>query len=442
MNVPGPSPEGKSVHTIPSPLRASFWDVAFYSLMVGLGETYIVAFVLALGFSEQASGMLATLPLLIGSIVQLFAGAGIKVLGSHRRWVLICATLQAVFLGSLAILGLLRPNPAGDSVWLVFLLVTLYWTFGMSAGPSWNSWIGSIVPVSSRASFFAIRTRIGQLFTVFGLVITGLWLHYWEAGEWKLQVFAGLFIISALSRLVSVYFLSRHPEGENIRPTTGLRLLLKADGFRWLRERRTSIIILFLLTTHFSINVSGPYFNAYLLKALHLDYLHYMLLISASFVTRVLTGGWLQRLANQHGSTSLAHLGALLIIPTPALWIFGDSFFYMLLLQVYTGLAWGCHELGVTLMLLDKQDHEERARLLTLTTLLNAVAMFAGSTFGYWMLAHEVLLPTHYHHIFAASTLLRIVPFFILPLIGDSHLRLTPWLRSAVGSWFRPSRPN
>jgi hypothetical protein len=47
--------------TLHRDLRASLGDGAFYSLMVGLGETYLVAFALSLQASEIAAGLLAAM---------------------------------------------------------------------------------------------------------------------------------------------------------------------------------------------------------------------------------------------------------------------------------------------------------------------------------------------------------------------------------------------
>ena len=46
-------------------LAKSLWDGVFFSLMVGLGETYLPAFALALGHGEVLAGLVATVPMLV-----------------------------------------------------------------------------------------------------------------------------------------------------------------------------------------------------------------------------------------------------------------------------------------------------------------------------------------------------------------------------------------
>jgi hypothetical protein len=88
-----------------------------------------------------------------------------------------------------------------------------------------------------------------------------------------------------------------------------------------------------------------------------------------------------------------------------------------------TGFAWGCHEPGVTLMMMDKHSHHERHNLLTITQLLNATAMVFGSWVGYLLLGAGVPTAADYGRLFALSSILRFLPFLVLPQLGDSRLR-------------------
>ena len=89
------------------------------SVMVGIGETYLPAFVLAISSSQLACGLVSTVPMLIGAVLQLCAPWAVRQLGSYRRWVVLAAVVQAVgFLPLLvaAIVGVM-------SVTTIFLVV-------------------------------------------------------------------------------------------------------------------------------------------------------------------------------------------------------------------------------------------------------------------------------------------------------------------------------
>src|SRR5688572_22512512 len=138
--------------------------------MVGLGETYIAAFVLAAGLGEVAAGLIATLPALAGAVFQLVTPFAVRVLHSYRRWVVACAALQALALAPLAFggwrghVGLLS----------VALAAVAYASFGMATGPAWNAWVTTIVRPEIRKRFFARRARLCHVALFAGMAVGGL----------------------------------------------------------------------------------------------------------------------------------------------------------------------------------------------------------------------------------------------------------------------------
>src|ERR1700677_4597952 len=62
-------------------LCSSTGDGVTFSLMVGLGETYLPAFVLALGLGDVAAGLITTVPLAAGAVLQLVSPAGVRWFG-------------------------------------------------------------------------------------------------------------------------------------------------------------------------------------------------------------------------------------------------------------------------------------------------------------------------------------------------------------------------
>src|SRR6185436_5732729 len=83
-----------------SPLRRDLCRVyaegVAWSVMVGIGETYFPAFALALGMGEVGSGLIATLPLLAGGVLQLVTPYGVDRLRSRRTWASACAYTQTL----------------------------------------------------------------------------------------------------------------------------------------------------------------------------------------------------------------------------------------------------------------------------------------------------------------------------------------------------------
>lgn len=118
-------------HTLPPSevlkrdLRYSVGDGSAYGLMVGAGETYLQAFVLAIGMGEVFAALIATLPQLIGSLLQLTSPLAIKAIGSHKWWVVTCASVQALCFVPLIL-----------AAWAGYVSQGCFWSSPHSTGPA------------------------------------------------------------------------------------------------------------------------------------------------------------------------------------------------------------------------------------------------------------------------------------------------------------------
>ncbi|MEI8021990.1 MAG: hypothetical protein WCH39_27515 [Schlesneria sp.] len=171
---PTPNPLLPPETALKRDLRLSIGDGAAYGVMVGVGETYLQTFVLEIGKGEIFAALIATVPQLIGSLLQLMSPTAVRMMGSHKWWVVLCAGFQglcfiplilAAWFGSIS-------EPA------VLLVASLYWATSLGAGPAWNTWQGTIVPRDIRARFFAKRARLCQLATLAGFLGGGFALKW------------------------------------------------------------------------------------------------------------------------------------------------------------------------------------------------------------------------------------------------------------------------
>src|SRR5262245_48063281 len=114
-------------------LKLSTRDGAWYCVMCAAGEYNIAPFGVAIGLSSAAAGLLDTVPKLCGSLLQLTSHAAVMRLGSHRRWIVIAATAQALIFIPLAIAALLGSMPTA----LLFALAAVYWGVAWACGNTW-----------------------------------------------------------------------------------------------------------------------------------------------------------------------------------------------------------------------------------------------------------------------------------------------------------------
>lgn len=426
-------------------LKAMNADGFSFSVMVGIAETYVPAFVLSRGLGDLTAAMVATVPVLLGSVLQLFAPLLLARLGSYRRFVVTTATIQACSMLTLMGLAFLKTVPA----WSVFLPTTVYWAAGLATGPAWNTWVEKLVPARIRSGFFARRSRLCHVGVLAGLISGGLLLRWSTAHGSTTTVFAVLFGIGAVGRFISARMLARQTEVLPERTIAqrsrenGSRITtydaLASIGNRFLTAVRTirrpgpaGRLVFFLMAVQTAVHVSGPYFNPFMLRILQLSWVDYMGLLSLGFIGKMMSLPWAGRFANRWGADKLLWLGSVGIVPISVLWYFSQSIWFLGCVQILSGLVWGCYELAMLLQFFRQIPGERRVAVLTFYNLGNSAAMVAGTLIGAVVVNQLGRTHNAYIAVFVASGVMRFAALLALPERSSAVLTT----KSALRTWF------
>lgn len=401
-------------------LLVSTADAVVFSVMVGCGETYIPAFALALGLGPVAAGMLASLPVLVGALVQLVTPLAVARLGTNLGWCVACTTVQ-----SLSFVPLVAWAIRGHAtLWELLLAASVYWSAGMAGGPAWNTWIGTIVPEKMRTAFFAQRNRLGQFGVFVGFVAGGLLLQFGESRGLTLLAFGAIFAAAGACRLVSTLLLA---SGREMRPPAAPAST--GDGTPSIASRLhravatmarspSGPLVAYACALAFAAHFSGPYFTPYMLRERGFSYHAFMLVMATQFLAKAIALPWLGHLGSRLGSVRLLRIGGLTVIPLTLLWLVSANVWYLMGVQVLAGGAWAAYELGLALLFFDAVPHEERTAVITAYNLGLAIATVAGAASGGLLL--RALGENHvaFYAVFVVSSLLRLAT---IPLLRRVH---------------------
>jgi len=418
-------------------LAWSMKDGAASSMMIGLGETYIPAFVLAIGLAETSAGLIVTIPILAGAILQLVAPAAVTALGSHKKWVVGCAVAQSCVFFALTIAAL--TGALGTIA--AFTIAAVYWGCAMAGGSAWNTWVSTLIPGRVRIRFLSRRTRWVQAFTMAGFLVAGITLKSAQdlggdsnQNPWILRAFAGLFALAFVARLLSAWFLSRQsepvPVPHNQRQVPVSQLLLR------LRRSPDGKLILYLVMAQAATQVAAPYFTPFMLRQMHLDYGTYAALVATAFMARVMSLPLLGRFAERSGANRLLLACGVAMAPMSVMWVFAyQNMPALFALQTLSGVVWGGFELASSLLIFERIAPAERTSVLTTFNLSNAAALVTGSLLGgaiFEAMGHSF---QGYLVIFALSSLLRTLTIsLLLPAAGSVERPLIQPAR-------RPAKP-
>ncbi len=383
-------------------LRLSLIDAFLCSLMVGVGETYLPAYVLSIGLNEVFAGILASLPLVSGAFLQLFTPKGVKKIGSHKSWVVASTALQAM-----AFLPLVYFSDQGSpNFWTLFLILTLYWAANFAVGPAWNYWMGHLIPQEHACEYFAKRARISQIALLIGVVGGGICLHNKvELGPFS-SVFGLIFFLGFLCRIGSSLLLSAHHFQRDW--TSGQKYCGLKDSLKLFMKcgvKRKFLLSFFPL--QIAVYLSSPFVTPYLLAQVKLDYASYMGSLAAALIGKILMMTAIQKRQDSVDPFKLFMWGLILICPSPILWSLSQNYSYIITLQLMAGMAWACYEVGLSLIFFRDLKSEEKIPLLTVYNILSAAGIIVGTAIGGKLLMMFGMTSFGYMSVFAIGGFLR-----------------------------------
>lgn len=410
---PQPNNGNGEARRLRSDLRASIIDGAAFGGMVGFGETYIAAFALAIGLGEMSAGMVSSLPLIAGGLMQLTSPRAVRLLGSHQRWVVICAFVQALTFIPLLIAALIGSINSAALV----CVVSIYWGAGLATGPAWNTWIGTLVPRPIRARYFANRTRISQVCVFLGFLIGGAVLQSQSALGRGLVGFALLFALATICRLISAWMLMRH--SEPIPVPSNMHGIAWKRVFHHLRASSGGKLLVYLFGVQAAVQMSGPYFTPFMLKKLDFNYVELSGLFSIAFLAKVISLPIWGRIAKRIGARNLLWIGGVGIVPIGGTWVISQNYAWLALMQSFSGVFWAGYELAFFLLFFESIAEDERTSVLTIYNLLNTAAWVAGSLIGGALLLHFEMSFNGYLTVFGCSSLCRLAVLVLLARVPN-----------------------
>lgn len=381
--------------------------------MVGLGEAYLPAFALAAGMGQVSSGLVATVPMLFGAILQLAAPWLVRRVRSHRRWVVSCVVCQGL---SLLILPLVSVHQSAVG-WVIYAAATLYWAAGLSTGPAWNTWIESLVPRRLRTQYFGRRGRISYAAVLGGFLAGGVALQMGHARGAELSAFFFLFVAAAFARFASARFLSRQSEPYEGRITD--RRVGWSELVSQVAGQPSGRLLAYLLAAQVAVQISGPYFVPFMLRELNVSYLQLSALVATVFVGKFAllpVWGWLVK---RIGPRRLLVWSALAIVPMSSCWLLCQRVPYLLGLQFVAGGMWSAYELATQLMFIEAIPTEKRTSLLTVYNVGNAAAMAVGTIIGAAVLTVCPIRFVGYLSIFWLSGVGRLLALTLLTRVDE-----------------------
>lgn len=358
--------------------------------MGGVSESYFSAFAIFLKASAPQVGLLASLPPLLASFVQLFSVWLRQMTGVRKGIIVAGAVLQIAALFAIATIPHLFP---GHAFPILLVAVVLYFIGPNLGAPLWASLMGVLIPETVRGRFFARRNRLSSIASFSALITAGIVLQLFDMAALTYAGFLCIFMIGMAARSVSAWHLHRIEEPAARESTASEDR--EADGIptpTFLRTHPNFLrFSLFFACMQFAVAISGPFVVVYLLRDLDYSYLQLTCNTAASVLVQFLVLNRWGRLGDLFGNRIILRVTGFSVPIIPFLWVLSTDFWYLILVQAISGLVWSGFSLSASNFLFDLTPAQKRGGMMAFHNLLSSVAVFVGASLGGWL---ALTLPT------------------------------------------------
>ena len=389
-------------------LSYSILDGTFAASMIGFGESFFAAFAVFLKANNIHLGLLSSLPLLLGSLAQLFSNQLIKRFNSRKALVVSAALLQGLMYIPVALVyffGTLK-------VEYLILFACLYWIFGMILGPAWNSWMGDLVDEQKRGAYFGRRSKFTGSATFISYMIAGYILQkFSHSTMMQYAGFVTLFCLALSARMLSVTFLIKkyEPPYQTVKSAefTFIQFIKQA------RFRNYGLFVLYLSVMNAAVYISAPFFTPYMLYDLKMDYITFTIVNAAAIISKLFFVPVWGKASDRFGTRKVLSLTGFLMPLAPLLWVISGNVYYLITIQIYSGFIWAGFEIASFNFVFDTTTPQKRARGIAYYNVINGVSIFAGSIVGALAVHYNHLFQSRYFLVFIMSGIIRYIASFV-----------------------------
>src|SRR3989338_4029595 len=370
-------------------LSDSIKDGCAHAAMLGFGEAYIAPFAIFLGMGGLVIGLLASLPLFLGSFAQVLSVYFLDRHPHRKLMVVTPAALQALTWIPLFFLPLIFLR---HQVLFLIGFSMIYYSLASFIAPAWNSWMGDLVSPTIRSGYFGHRDRLRTFFQLAGILIAGVSLNIAKNRDHEIGGFGWIFGLALLARMVSVYYLNRVRE-------PGYRLPADEETFSFFKFLRRSLhnnfgrFTLFMAFMIMTMSIAGPFFALYMLRDLQFSYLQFTAATTMVIMTQALTFYNWGRLGDKFGNRKILKMTGLTIPIIPFLWLMSTRFEFILMIQALAGILWGGLTLSAANFIFDAVTPVKRARCVAYYNVLINSGTLIGAGLGGVM---AISLPTEF----------------------------------------------
>lgn len=400
-------------------LKFSILDGAFFSLMMGFGEYYLSAYILLLGATSFEIGIFGTLPAFFASVVQIWAPNLMHHFRSRKKTILAVSWVRTIIWLAIIFAWLMK----SISVEIVTLATSIYFSMIFIGSVPWTSWMGDLVDDKERNRYFAVRNRISTAMMVIGIVIGGIILQYFE--NQNLTGFIIIFIAAFIFSAASVLFLSKKQDVlyiENLKDELNLK-----EFTRNITKNNFGKFTIYNTILNFALYIASPFFIAYQIKILNMNYIEIMVAQAAFLSAKVLFFKAWGIVTDKYGNVKVLSLSTILVSLLPFLWFYAHTAVQVYLINIFSGIAWAGFELLAFNYIYENVEPQKIGKFTSYMTFYKGFGILLGGLAGTILFFNNTNFSETFFGILFISGFFRIISsiYFMREVSGNKDHK--PW---------------
>lgn len=382
--------------TLEKDLRAILLECKAASVTQNIAEKFLVPFALFLQASAFSIGILSTLPQLLGALTQLFSVKVLHTFSDRKKMIGKFIFYQSLLWLPLFFVPLLFPTLG---VFALILSYCIYYMLGGFFNPAWVSWLVYIVPEHARGKFFGRKNQTAGRFGFLAATLGGYILSV--LADINLWIAYGiLFFVAFVAKLLSLVYILRIHESEEVKKMPSFEGITFQDFLCHMHQTSFGQYVLYICLMSFAVNLAAPFFTPYMLHTvaeggLGFSYLQFTIITAVATFGGFLVFRHRGSISDRFGNKRVLVFTGFLIPFIPLFWLFSSNFYYLLFVEIFSGIVWAGFNLTTANYVFDFVGSKYRMIYSAYYNVMTTIAVFLGALGGSCLHVVSVWLGLH-----------------------------------------------
>lgn len=373
-----------SIDRISKNEKYSIYNGNYATIGLSLVANFIPLYAIsALHATDYEVGLLNSLPSIVGLLATWIGAVWMGSVSSKKKFCVASISVTRIFYLLIAFIPWI---PGGNWATVLILLVALMKFPQSFSDLSWQSLIGDLIPEENRAKFFGNRNRYSTLVGMLSTLIPGVILQQFRPnlpGPYQI-----LFVIGFIASLLEIYYLLKHDEPKRLIKTTHPKVSGRMNLKVIMSQRPYLLFLCSSIVFNLGWQIAWPLFSIYQIHYAHATALWVSLFTVANQVAQILSYRWWGRASDAFGIGLMLTIASFGMATAPILTILSINLYYLILVNLFTGIFVAGVNLLLFNQLLSVSQEETRTSFIANYNIVIGAVGFIAPEIGVWTLAH------------------------------------------------------